>query len=108
MNWQLKVAPDAVAWTALDVPDEHVRGAGPQGDAVVAGAGGGVEDAHVPGVADLDAVGVGAVRRRDDPDALDRHAAAVEDGHVEFLAVEQRQLLHAHALGLANVERLQS
>ena len=66
MNWQLKVAPDAVARAALDVPDEHVAGAGPQGDAVVAGADGGVEDAHMAGVADVDAVGVGAVGRGPD------------------------------------------
>lgn len=97
---------DPVPGAAPDFADSHARGARPHGDAVVAGAHRRAEDGDVAGQRDVDAVGVGAVRRRRYPQALQRHAGAVEDGDVHVLAVHQRHPLHGHVVRLADVQRL--
>lgn len=79
---------DAVAGAAPDAGDEDAVAAGDHADAVVAGADGGVENVDVLGGADVDAVGVGAVCRRVDPDVADGDAVAGEDADVGVLAVE--------------------
>ena len=56
----------------------------------------------------MDAVGVGAVRRRDHPEEAGLHAGAPREGQVELLPVLQRHALHAHAPARLEVHRLRA
>ena len=60
----------------------------------------------VGGVVEVDAVGVGAVRRRDHPQEAGLHAGAARERQLELLRVLQRHALHAHPAALLEVHRL--
>jgi hypothetical protein len=96
---------DAVAGAAARALDADGLGPGADGDAVVAGGDGGVPDGDVDGVADVDAVRVGAVAGRLDAHLVHQHVLALEDVHVEELAVEQRD---AADLGAGHVVQHQA
>jgi hypothetical protein len=100
------VAPDAVSGSAGDALDPEVLVAGADGDAVVAGADPGVVHCHVAGHVDVDAVRVGAVRRRLHRHPAQRHAAALDHHHVEHLAVHRPQALHHHVPRVRDRQRL--
>jgi hypothetical protein len=54
----------------------------------------------------VDAVGVGAVRRRHHPEEAGLHAGAARERQLELLRVLQRHALHAHLPALLEVHRL--
>lgn len=76
-----------MAGTARQALDPQVLGAGADGDAIVAGFDGGVEDGNVLRVLDVDSVGVGALSGGDHPHSSHLNVLAVVHGHVEHLAV---------------------
>lgn len=96
-----------MAWAARHLFDPQVSGAGPDGDAVVAGLDAGPGNRHVARPLDVDAVGVGAVPRRHDVDSTQLHVLAAEDHDVEQLAVDRRQAVDGDVLGVDEGQRLQ-
>lgn len=73
-----------------DTLDPDVLGAWTDGDAVITGHDGGGGDGYSGGRTDVDAVGVGALRRRSYLHVLDQHIRAVGDHNVKHLAVHGR------------------
>ena len=105
----LAQAPNAdavAAGAAGDVLDVHVEGAGADGDAVVAVGDGGVGDDDVLTVLHVDAVRVGAQRRRADGQAAGDHAAAAVEPDVELGAVLHLEALQRHVVGHGKPHRL--
>lgn len=82
---------EAVPGAAFDVLDEDVLAACANGDAVVPGGDDGVGDLDVGGVAEMDAVGVGAVLRGGDGHVCDLYVSAVDHLAVEPHRVQERQ-----------------
>jgi hypothetical protein len=93
--------PDADAMPARpagDVLDARAGGAVTDEDAVVAAGGRGAGDEDVRVILDVDAVGVGALRRGTDGQAADHHAAAAVEPDVELRAGLHLQPLHRHVV----------
>lgn len=67
-----------------------------------------VHDLDVRGVVEVDAVGVGAVGRRDHPEEIGLHVGAPREHEVELRPVLQRQALHAHSPAFLEVQRLRN
>ena len=87
-----------MAVAACYVLDVDIGASGADGDTVVAVVDPGVEDLDGRGVLDVDAVRVGAGRRRADEEAVDAHPLAVVELEVELRAVLDSQAADRHVV----------
>lgn len=84
---------DAVARTAVHPLDKDLLAPVTNGDAIVPGLDGGVNNIDPDRSSDVDPVCVEAVARRGHGEMLERHVLAAQDVYVELLAIERRYVV---------------